>query len=100
MPFFTYEPKVGSDWQYEQVRSEIKRLREVLHNPDLTAQERIIALSQLADYLARKENAAQHAHPCARARENRWTEQGRKPTVGIDLGGSSQLSWVPLSIAV
>lgn len=52
MPFFTYEPKVGSDWQYEQVRSEIKRLREVLHNPDLTAQERIIALSQLADYLA------------------------------------------------
>lgn len=52
MPLFSYEPKVDRDWQYEQVRTEIKRLREVLHNPDLTAQERAIAQSQLANYLA------------------------------------------------
>jgi len=52
MPLFNYEPKVDRDWQYEQVRTEIKRLKEVLHNPDLTAQERAIAQSQLANYLA------------------------------------------------
>jgi hypothetical protein len=53
MPLFSYDPKVDKDWQYEQVRSEIKRLREVLHNPNLTAEERAIAQSQLANHLAR-----------------------------------------------
>jgi hypothetical protein len=52
MPFFTYEPTVDSDWQYEQVRSEIERLRELLRKPDLTAEERAIAQSQLDNYLA------------------------------------------------
>lgn len=51
MPFFTYEPKVDIDWQYEQVRSEINRLREVLRNPNLNAEERAIAQSQLDNYL-------------------------------------------------
>ena len=51
MPFFTHEPKVDSDWQYEQVRSEINRLREVLRNPNLNAEERAIAQSQLDNYL-------------------------------------------------
>lgn len=50
MPLFTYEPKVGSDWRYEQVR-EINRLKEVLRNPNLTAEERAIAQSQLDNYL-------------------------------------------------
>jgi hypothetical protein len=51
MPFFTYEPKVDTDWQYEQVRSEINRLREVLRNPNLNVEERAIAESQLDNYL-------------------------------------------------
>lgn len=51
MPFFTYKPKVDADWQYEQVRSEINRLREVLRNPKLTTEERAIAQSQLDNYL-------------------------------------------------
>ena len=51
MPFITHEPKGDEDWQYEQVRSEIKRLREILHNPNLTAEERRIAQSQLDNYL-------------------------------------------------
>lgn len=45
------KPKVDRDWQYEQVRSEIKRLREVLRNPNLTDEERTIAQSQLDNYI-------------------------------------------------
>lgn len=52
MPFFTDEPTVDSDWQYEQVRSEINRLEEVSPQTNLTAEERTIAQSQLANYLA------------------------------------------------
>jgi hypothetical protein len=48
-----HEPKVGTDWQYEQVRSEINRLKEVLRRTNLTAEERAIAQSQLDNYLAR-----------------------------------------------
>lgn len=46
------EQKANCDWQYEEIRSEIKRLTEVLHEPDLTENERSIAQSQLANYLA------------------------------------------------
>ena len=53
MPISSYEPKVDRDWQYEQVRSEIKRLREVLNNAYITAEERAIAQSQLVNHLAR-----------------------------------------------
>jgi hypothetical protein len=52
MPLQSYEPKVDKDWQSEQFRSEISRLREILQNPNLTAEERAIAQSQLANYLA------------------------------------------------
>lgn len=51
MPFFTYEPKGDRDWQYEQLRSEVNRLRQVLRNPNLTAEERAIAQSQLDNYI-------------------------------------------------
>jgi hypothetical protein len=46
-----HEPKVGTDWHFEQVRSEINRLREVLRNPNLTDEERAIAQAQLENYL-------------------------------------------------
>jgi hypothetical protein len=52
MPFFTYEPKGDRDWQYEQLRSEIDRLKAVLRDPNITAEERAIAQSQLDNYLA------------------------------------------------
>ena len=39
----------GGDWHFEQVRS--KRLREILHNPNLTGDERAIAESQLENYV-------------------------------------------------
>ena len=51
MPLLNYQPKVDRDWQYEEVRTEIRRLREVLDNPNLTAEERAIAQSQLANHL-------------------------------------------------
>jgi len=44
--------KEGTDWEYEQIRSEINRLRELLREPDLTVEERAIAQSQLDNYLA------------------------------------------------
>lgn len=47
-----HEPKVDTDWQFEQVRSEINRLREVLRDPDITDDERAIAQSQLDNYRA------------------------------------------------
>ena len=40
------------DWEFEQVRSEIKLLRELLRNPSLSAEEHAIAQSQLDNYLA------------------------------------------------
>lgn len=52
MPFFTYEPKGDRDWQYEQLRSEIDRLNAVLCDPNITAEERAIAQSQLDNYPA------------------------------------------------
>jgi hypothetical protein len=45
--------ETDKDWQFEQVRSEIKRLRELLRNPSLTAEERAIAQSQLDNYLTK-----------------------------------------------
>ena len=47
-----HESKVDTDWQFEQVRSEINRLREVLCDPDITDDERAIAQSQLDNYRA------------------------------------------------
>ena len=51
MPLLDYQAKVDRDWQYEELRTEINRLREVLDNPNLTAEERAIAESQLANHL-------------------------------------------------
>lgn len=45
------KPKADRDWQYEQIRSEINRLREVLRKPNLTDEERTIAQSQLENYI-------------------------------------------------
>ena len=50
-----HELKVGADWHFEQVRSEINRLREVLRNPNLTDEERAIAQSQLDNYLTKSQ---------------------------------------------
>lgn len=47
-----HESKVDTDWHFEQVRSEINRLREVLRDPDITNDERAIAQSQLDNYRA------------------------------------------------
>jgi hypothetical protein len=101
MPPYSYKPKVDRDWRYEQVRSEINRLREVLHSPNLTAEERAIAQSQLANHLSPPSEAQgtrRSTRILMRALENRWTGS-RNPTDGVDLSRISQLSWVPLSIA-
>jgi len=40
------------EWHFEQLRSEIKRLRQILGNLDVTDDERAIAQSQLDNYLS------------------------------------------------
>jgi hypothetical protein len=45
-------PRVDTDWHFEQVRHEIKRLTEILRNESLTTEDRAIAQSQLDHYLA------------------------------------------------
>ena len=43
-------PLPDSDWQWEQVRYEINRLKSVLLDPNSTVEERLIAQSQLDNY--------------------------------------------------
>lgn len=44
------KPLTNPDWQLEEVRYEINRLKDVLLDPNSTAEERSIAQSQLDDY--------------------------------------------------
>ena len=40
------------DWQQEEVRYELERLKNILLDPNATAEERAIAQAQLDNYLA------------------------------------------------
>lgn len=48
-------PVPDSDWQCEQVRYEINRLKSVLLDPNSTVEERLIAQSQLDNYQQSRE---------------------------------------------